>query len=206
MKEKPRKKGAWVPTQEAWDKFLALLDTDGQVAAERYEGIRKRLIIFFEGRNCRGAEDLADKTIVVVINKNHEGVVIDNVMSYSFGVAKIVRREEGEILRRENLIQEELLRSGADIVDPDDFDDESELRFVAFEHCLELLPPAKRTFILNYYEETGRDKIDNRKSLSEKLGISQNAVTLRAYQIRKKLEKCIKNRLRSLKQVRKESH
>jgi DNA-directed RNA polymerase specialized sigma24 family protein len=204
--EKPQKKGAWVPSKEAWDKFLALLDADDQVAGERYEGIRKRLVIFFEGRNCRGAEDLADKAIVRVIKKVHAGEEIDNVMRYSFGVAKIIRREEGEIVRRENLIQQELLRSGADFVSPDDFDDESELRFVAFEHCLELLPPAKRTFILNYYEDTGRDKIDNRKSLSEKLGISQNAVTLRAYQIRKKLEKCIKNRLRSLKQVRKESH
>ncbi len=196
----------WLPSPEAWERFLTLLDANNQVAWERYEGLRRRLVIYFEGRNCRGAEDLALKTITRVIKRNEDGVPIDDVMRYSFGVARILRLEEGEIVRRENLVREELLRSGADVVNPKDPLDEAELKFVAFEKCLDKLPAAKRKFILRYYEDVGRDKIDNRKSLSEELGISQNAVTLRAYQIRKKLEKCIKGRLRNLKQLGKDSH
>ena len=38
----------WVPTREAWDKFLLLLDVDIEVAAEKYEAIRRRLILYFE--------------------------------------------------------------------------------------------------------------------------------------------------------------
>lgn len=198
----------WVPTREAWDRFLSLLDADNQVAGERYEGIRRRLIIYFEGRKCRAAaEDLADKTIARVIKRNYDGVHIDDVVRYSYGVAKIIRLEEDEVVRREDHVRDALLRGGA-FTDPEDPYDESALRYAAFEECLGKLSVSNRVFILNYYEDTGRAKIDNRKSLSDKLGISQNAVTLRAYQIRRKLQKCVQNRLKQgvMKQLRKDSH
>lgn len=198
----------WVPTPEAWDRFLSLLNADNQLAGEEYEGIRRRLIVYFEGRKCRAAEDLADATIARVIKRNYDGVHIDNVMRYSYGVAKIIRLEEGEVVRREDIVRDQLLRGGAAFTDPEDPYDESELRYAAFEQCLGKLSLSSRTFILNYYEDTGRAKIDHRKSLSEKLGISQNAVTLRAYQVRRRLQKCIQNRLKQgvMKQLRKETH
>jgi len=68
---------------------------------------------------------------------------------------------------------------------------------VTFDKCMDGLSIENRTFILSYYDESGRAKIDKRKSLTEKLGISRNAVTLRAFQIRKKLENCIKSHLRN---------
>jgi DNA-directed RNA polymerase specialized sigma24 family protein len=199
----------WVPTPEAWDKFLSLLGPDYDVAADKYEGIRRRLIVYFEGRKCQRAEDLADKTITRVIKRNYDGVHIDDVMRYSYGVARIVRLEDFEILRKEDCVRDELLRGGSVFVDPKDPYDENDLRYAAFEDCLEQLSAANRTFILNYYEETGRAKINNRKSLREMMAISHNAVTLRAYQIRKKLEKCIKSRLKPslrMKEVRRDSH
>lgn len=199
----------WVPTREAWDKFLSLLGPDYDVAADKYEGIRRRLIIYFEGRKCQRAEDLADKTITRVIKRNYDGVNIDDVMRYSYGVARIVRLEDLEIARKEDYVRDELLRGGVAFVDPKDPYDASESRYAAFEQCLEKLSAANRTFILNYYEESGRAKIDNRKSLREMMAISQNAVTLRAYQIRKKLERCIKSRLKRslrMKEVMRDSH
>jgi DNA-directed RNA polymerase specialized sigma24 family protein len=199
----------WVPTREAWDKFLSLLGPDYDVAADKYEGIRRRLIIYFEGRKCQRAEDLADKTITRVIKRNYDGVHIDDVIRYSYGVARIVRLEDLEIVRKEDCVRHELLRGGSVFVDPKDPYDENDLRYAAFEQCLEKLSAANRIFILNYYEECGRAKIDNRKSLSDIMGISQNAVTLRAYQIRKKLEKCINSQLKQrarMKQVKRDSH
>ena len=199
----------WVPTREAWDKFLSLLDADQEVAGERYERIRRRLIIFFEGRRCLRAEDLADETIMRVIRKNYDGVHIDDVIRYSYGVAKIIKLEEDEIGRREDRMRDELLRSGATFIDPEDPYAEEDLRYGAFQKCMEKLSTSNRTFILNYYEDTGRAKIDNRKSLQDALGISKNAMTLRAYQVRKKLEKCIKSHLRqaaAMKQLLKDSH
>jgi DNA-directed RNA polymerase specialized sigma24 family protein len=186
----------WVPTREAWEKFLSLLDPDDERAGEKYESIRKRLIIYFEGRKRRRAEELADRTIIRVIQKHDEGTQIDDVMRYSYGVARNILLEDIENVRREDKLKEELLRSGAAFVDPRDPFDEKDVPYAAFEKCMEKLAPDNRAFILDYYEETGRAKIDNRKSLREQFRISHNAVNLRAYHIRKKLGKCIKSLLK----------
>ena len=185
----------WVPTREAWDKFLLLLDVDIEVAAEKYEAIRRRLILYFECRKRLEAENLADETITRVIKKNDEGVHIDDVMRYCYGVARIVLLEDFVKTRRHDLVQKELLRHSKPFLPRDDADD-GHILMLTFDECMESLSQENRHFILSYYDDAGRAKIDKRKSLTEKLGVSRNAVTLRAYQIRKKLEKCIKSHLK----------
>lgn len=185
----------WVPTREAWDKFLLLLDVDIEVAAEKYEAIRRRLILYFECRKRLAAEDLADETITRVIKKNDEGVHIDDVMRYCYGVARIVLLEDFVKTRRHDSVQKELLRFSKPFLPRDDAD-ERHILMLIFDECMESLSQGNRHFILSYYDDAGRAKIDKRKSLTEKLGVSRNAVTLRAYQIRKKIEKCIKSHLK----------
>ena len=185
----------WVPTREAWDKFLLLLDVEIEVAAEKYEAIRRRLILYFECRKRLEAEDLADETITRVIKKNDEGVNIDDVMRYCYGVARIVLLEDFVKTKRDDSVQKELLRFSKPFLPRDDADDRHIL-MLTFDECMESLSQDNRYFILSYYDDAGRAKIDKRKSLTEKLGVSRNAVTLRAYQIRKKLEKCIKSHLK----------
>jgi DNA-directed RNA polymerase specialized sigma24 family protein len=185
----------WVPTPEAWDKFLLLLDVDKEVAGTKYEDIRKRLIIYFECRKRIEAEDLADETITRVIKKHYEGVHIDEVMCYCYGVARKVLLESFVATRRNDSVQQELLRFSNPFVLSDDADDRNIL-MLTFDECMQRLSTANRQFILSYYDDSGRAKIDKRKSLTEKLGISRNALTLRAYQIRQKLEKCIKSHLK----------
>lgn len=188
----------WVPTPEAWDKFLLLLDDDREVAGEKYENIRKRLIFYFECRKRHESEDLADETITRVIKRYYEGVQIDEVMRYCYGVARIVFLETLVAERRTDAVQEELIRFSTPFNPPEDSDDTQELHvlMITFDECMEELSMENRSFILSYYDDSGRAKINKRKSLTEKLGVSRNAVTLRAFQIRKKLEKCIKSHLR----------
>lgn len=185
----------WVPTREAWDKFLLLLDVDIEVAAEKYEDIRRRLILYFECRKRLEAEDLADETITRVIRRNYEGVHIDEVMRYCYGVARIVLLEDFGVTQRNDSVQKELLRF-SNAFAPCDDDDHRQILMETFDECMERLSKENRQFILSYYDESGRAKIDKRKSLTDKLGISRNAVTLRAYQIRQKLEKCINSHLK----------
>jgi DNA-directed RNA polymerase specialized sigma24 family protein len=185
----------WVPTPEAWVKFLLLLNADEEAAGARYENIRKRLILYFECRKVLEAEDLADETITRVIKRNSEGVQIDEVLSYCYGVARIVLKEWYARKRRTDRFQQELLRFsdpfalGIDECEPN-------LLLQIFDECMDKQSAESRQFILSYYDDSGRAKIDKRKSLAEKLGISRNATTLRAFQIRKKLENCIKSHLK----------
>jgi len=184
----------WVPTREAWDKFLRLLDHDIEVAAEKYENIRRRLIFYFECRKRHESEDLADETITRVIKRYNEGVEIDEVMRYCYGVARIVFLENLVTVRRNDSVQQELIRFSTPFNPPDD-SEELHTLMLTFDECMEALSIENRQFILGYYDDSGRAKIDKRKTLTEKLGVSRNAVTLRAFQIRKKLEKCIKSHL-----------
>ena len=50
----------WVLTQGAFDKMLAWLDTDRNLAGEKYEKLRIKLIKIFTCRGCDSPEDLAD--------------------------------------------------------------------------------------------------------------------------------------------------
>jgi len=59
------------------------------------------------------------------------------------------------------------------------------------ESCLEKLGTANREIIINYYYGAERVKIENRRTLAQKLSISSNALTIRACRIRENLEVCI---------------
>lgn len=47
---------------ERFDNLLRLLDLDRDVAGDKYERLRRKLIKFFEWNACFPAEDLADET------------------------------------------------------------------------------------------------------------------------------------------------
>ena len=60
------------------------------------------------------------------------------------------------------------------------------------ETCLQELDPLNRRIITRYYIGTERVKIDNRRELAESLGLSPNALAIRASRIRKQLEACVR--------------
>ena len=59
----------WLLTKEAFDALLGWLDPNREVAGQKYEVIRRRLITIFSCRGCAEAEDLADETINRVASK-----------------------------------------------------------------------------------------------------------------------------------------
>jgi 5S rRNA maturation endonuclease (ribonuclease M5) len=189
----------WEPPQEAWDKFLNLLAEDPDQAGEKYEGIRRRLITYFECRHCPVAERLSDISINRVIKRYFEGEIITNLMGYVYGVARIVYLEYLAKLENDQAMRNEFIRAGEGIVEPVFGDDDSDDLDICFNECMAELPADDRAFIKRYYEESRRKKIDNRKSMVEELNKSKNAVVLKAYHIRQRLKKCINKCLKKRK-------
>jgi DNA-directed RNA polymerase specialized sigma24 family protein len=67
------------------------------------------------------------------------------------------------------------------------------------EQCMKALDSNERSLIVNYYQGELRSKIENRKAAAQKLGVSMNALSIRACRIRAKLENCLQKCLKGAK-------
>jgi len=56
---------------------------------------------------------------------------------------------------------------------------------------MELQLPANQDIVRTYYEQEKRAKIDRRRQLAEKLGITLNALRIKAFRIRAALHECV---------------
>ena len=170
----------WVLTQESFDALLDWLDPQRELAGQKYEDIRCRLIKIFTCRGCFDPEDLADETINRVTSKLKQiaGDFTGDRTRYFYGVANKVHLE---YLRRKP-VQPPVLSLTSDGV---------EQGFECLERCMEQLAAENRELVLQYYQEEKQAKIDHRKLLAEKLGIAVNALRIRACRIRASLQECV---------------
>lgn len=177
----------WYLTQEAFDRFLSLLDLDRDRAGEIYETLRRNLIQLFIWRGCRDPEDHADETINRVIRKIDEGEEIRDLISYAHGVARRLLLEIFKQQEREQIGIDELPPLAAQ---PEQEDDR-EHAVLCLRRCLNRLPEESRRLIVQYYQGEKNAKIENRKRLAESLSITLNALRYRAFDLRQRLEGCI---------------
>jgi len=173
-------------TQPEFDRLLAWLDADRGRAADKYEVIRRGLIELFDGRGCTDSEHLADKTINTVARRVEEiqPSYLGEPAPYFYGVAK---RLLHEYYRDTKTVPLETSFASPEV---EDFE-VREQRFECLESCLEQLSALDRETIITYYLEAKRARIDLRQGLTGRLGVSSNALRVRAHRIRKNLEKCI---------------
>ena len=68
---------------------------------------------------------------------------------------------------------------------------EREVQLECLDRCLQELRPDQRELIIEYYREGGRQKIERRRELAVRLGITTNALSIRAYRIRDTLMGCV---------------
>ena len=176
--------GAQQPSfPEALNVLLAWLNSDRERAGEQYEQLRRKLMLFFEARHCNPrAEELADRTLDLVARRLQQGVEIYThvVVHYAYGVARNILRDYCKRVKLQPVTRDPML------VPPPRSAREQQLQ--CLERCLNELPPESRHLIQTYYQEEKRAKIDQRQRLAQQLGISANALRLRAHQIRLKLE------------------
>jgi DNA-directed RNA polymerase specialized sigma24 family protein len=176
-------------TPESLEALLRTLDPDREVAGERYETIRRRLIRFFEWRGCEAPEELTDETITRVAERlSKELSLHSDPYAYFCGVARHVcledRRREARAQRAINQIQP---------AHPEP-DDDPDPRLEHLRHCLQKLPAEQRDLLLRYHK--GDQRIQVRKDLCRELSIEMNALRIRVHRIRRKIETCVQERLR----------
>ena len=173
--------------REGFSKLLAYLDSDPERAGEKYEALRHKLIVFFEGRCCGFDSDaLADRTLDRVAGKLSETIELHATLSsYCYGVARFIWQEWRKERRHEPLDQDPPAPPTEDVV--------AAIRNHCLEECLGGLAPESRKLIVDYYQGEGGGKIENRTRQAENLSITPNALRRRAHAIRvKALEPCLK--------------
>ena len=189
----------WTLNPQAFRQFLNWLDEGVDSNGERYLEIRRRLTHYFDRRNCLSSEELADETLNRVARKLEEKgeIVGASPAHYCYIVAKFVLLESG---RRSEHYQTSLdhahlpgrVMAGLAVPARPDVDSMAkEKLFACLERCLGKLQPEDQELILNYYRGEQRAKIERRSELAARLGLTMNALSIRACRIRSKLEICV---------------
>ena len=179
----------WVLTQEAFDRLLGSLDADREEAAQKYERIRFKLVKYFEWRRTAFPDAQADETINRVARRIEEGVEVNNLNAYFYGVARMIFTESLKAWEQE---QEAFGQPSAVELPPSLDDADATERRACLDRCLQRLPEESRNLIIEYYQDEKGKKIQRRKSLASRLGIPLNALRIRAHRIRAGLEACVR--------------
>ena len=177
----------WTLTQEAFDRLLDSLASDRDSAASKYLEIRANLLRFFEWRGCPFPEDHADETFNRVAKKIVDGEEIRNHSAYIVGVARLLVLEIIKTQSRQREALNDLPES------PPERDELSEVRIECLQHCLQQLPAESRELIVEYYQGDKSVKIENRKKLSTRLGLTINTLRMRAQRLRDRLQVCVED-------------
>jgi DNA-directed RNA polymerase specialized sigma24 family protein len=182
-------------TSESLQRLLEILDPEREIAARRYQQLRRRLIRLFEWRGARFPDDLADETISRVARRLDDGVEIrsEDPFRYFCGVAHLVFKEVLRERKRDRVLQDPASWPPTPADEPES-DDE---RMVALQECLGRLGDDQRALILEYHEGEKRERIENRRALADRLGIELNALRIRVHRTRLKLERCVRRRFRT---------
>lgn len=182
-------KKEWVLTKEALDTFLGRLDVDHDRAGQKYETVRRKLLKYFEWCGSVTPDIEADETINRVARKIQEGENIYNLNAYIYGVARIVNTESLKIRTRNQQIDDEV--HDFEAPEPEDEPDDTARR-VCFDRCLKCLTERSREIVIGYYQYDKNEKIECRKKLAAKLGMTRNALRIAAHRTRATLETCVK--------------
>jgi RNA polymerase sigma factor (sigma-70 family) len=186
-------------TAASFDSLLTILGPDRESAARAYLDLRLALFTYFATRDVANPDEMADETINRVARRLSEGerITTGNPANYFYGVARNVWREslaKGNVLiplsdeNSAGVAQDttpyDLLLSAQERI-------ESEIRHECLEKCLGSLAPEDRELIISYHQFSGGKKIENRKNLAERFGLSNNALRQKVARLKSRLGECV---------------
>lgn len=176
--------------------LLVRLHPDRNLAGEKYEELRRKLIKFFEWNSCFPAEDLVDETFDRVARKLDAEEVRD-VPAFTWGVAKNVRQEAQKRAARLVPISD-LPHGAAPLREKLDLENaiqqrmDERQRSRCFNLCLQRLAEQDRELFLKYHS-AGNQTATDRQHLAASFQLTIAALRVRINRIREKLEKCVAN-------------
>jgi hypothetical protein len=190
-----RQQQGWVLSPKVFDALLNWLDQGINSSGKAYVEMRKRLVFYFDRKNCSTPDELADETLNRVARRLEEEGTIESETpaKYCYIVARFVFMEYLRESHRAGIALDEARRQGPGdyFVVPEGHNDE-EKRLACLGRCTSKLEPVSRELLRQYYVGKGRVKIANRRSLAESLGITMNALAIRACRLRDRLEACVR--------------
>ena len=170
------------------------MDSDGQ----KYLEMRRRLVFYFDRKNCLTSDELADETLSRVAQKLEDKGSITGLSPahYCYVIAKFVFLEHLRQAKRgraglDELTGAHLDSSGTATFQGEEITQSGERLHDCLDSCLAKLPAADRDLILEYYQGEQRVKIERRARMAARLRLSMNALTIRACRIRNRLEACV---------------
>jgi RNA polymerase sigma factor (sigma-70 family) len=189
---------AWTLTADAFQRLLRWLDGGADSDGYSYVEMRGRLKGYFARKGCRGPDDLADETLTRVARRLEEEDITDaeTPARYCYIVARFVFLEHLRETKSHRMAEHHpAVAAPAQFASPNPDAEEAGVRenlLLCLDKCLQALDPLNHRIITCYYIGSERVKIDNRRQLAESLGLTQNALAIRASRIRKRLEACVR--------------
>ena len=176
----------------AFTRLLRWLDDGSDSQGERYLEMRHRLVAYFDRRNRPAPDVLADETFDRVSRTLEESgrIKVTPPARYCYVVARFVLLEDIRKSRRDIPFEEtraavQHARSGVPV------DDTVDQSLDCLGRCLNILKPEDKHLIVEYYRDAKRQRIDRRRELARELGITMNALGIRAWRLRANLERCV---------------
>ncbi|HLA94960.1 MAG TPA: sigma-70 family RNA polymerase sigma factor [Pyrinomonadaceae bacterium] len=192
------RKASWVPSERSFNSLLKWLDNGTDSAGSTYVSMRGKLVTYFDRKGCLDADELADETLTRVARRLEEEGTIesDAPAKYCYITAKFVFLEDVRSKRRLDVPLDSAENAGQssfrrDEVDTAEAAEMKERKLDCLEKCVGELDVSQRDVVIRYYHGAQRTKIDNRRQMAEEYGISMNALTIRTFRIRERLEKCV---------------
>jgi len=175
----------WALSGAAFDRLLAMLADDRDVAAAAYGQLRLRIVGLQRWWGSLDPETLADVTLDRAARKLQEGAPVerDDFGAYVRGVARLVFYEAARQPGTVPIVHEPVAEATAD----------SDARLDSLDDCLDTLSPADRRLVLRYYDSG--NQILARRHMARELGITPTALRIRTHRLRTRLEDCVMSRL-----------
>lgn len=181
-----------VLTAAAFGRLLEWLDDGSESHGEKYLEMRRRLVAYFDRRGRTAADTLADETLNRIARTLHtEGRILTRPPArYCYVIARFVLLEDTRNARRHVPYDEARPVTTAPRVDQEEVEDR-ERRLKALDRCLEELNADQRELVVEYYRDAKRQRIDRRREIAARMGITMNALGIRLSRLRAALELCI---------------
>jgi DNA-directed RNA polymerase specialized sigma24 family protein len=182
------------PTPTSFQHLLAWIDEGADSGGEKYLQMRQRLVLYFDRKDCPCPDDLADETLNRVARRLEEEGTITGAhpARYCYIVAKFVLLEHRRSPHYRQMSLDTRHEPGDPAFNDQPAAEDSAKRHQCLDVCLEKLNAEDRDLILEYYRGEQRAKIDRRRRLAARLGVTANALSIRACRIRNRLEECVR--------------
>jgi DNA-directed RNA polymerase specialized sigma24 family protein len=184
-------------TETAFSRLLWWLDDGTDSRGEVYLEMRRRLVAYFDRRNRPAADVLADETFDRIMKtlETSGSIQVTPPARYCYVIARFVLLED---IRREGrsvpfdearpASSPESAGSAADAANAIADD----RRLECLDTCLLKLKPDQRELVIEYYRDAKKQRIDRRRELATRMGISMNALGIRLCRLRGMLETCVR--------------